>query len=214
MRRLGPGVPAGRAHGRRRTSSTLAMSLTSSRTPKSGLPRCARLGLVPAGPGGARHRCRWRGGARNPVEFGDGVLTGRGTFQKLYEQAELWSYLETQLRTEAIPAGIGTFYIFKDEGQRQQFLANRFRRREILPRRRIAELRLEETRAGPGAADGGHRCSGPGSGPGTSSRAPQRWSSAFGSLKRAFAAIRRSRTRRPGKRSPGGAARTCWCTSP
>ncbi len=45
-----------------------------------------------------------------------------------------------------IPAGIGTFYLFKDEGRQQQFLANRFRRREILPRRRIAELRLEEAR--------------------------------------------------------------------
>jgi hypothetical protein len=37
-------------------------------------------------------------------------------------------------------------YLFKDEGRRQEFLASRFRRREILPRRRIAELRLEETR--------------------------------------------------------------------
>jgi hypothetical protein len=43
---------------------------------------------------------------------------------------------------EALPAGIGTFYIFKDEARRQQFL---FRRREIL-RRRLAELRLEQTR--------------------------------------------------------------------
>ncbi len=52
-----------------------------------------------------------------------------------------------QLRTEAIPAGLGTFYLFKDEARRQQFLANQFRRREVLPRRRVAELRLEETRA-------------------------------------------------------------------
>ena len=80
------------------------------------------------------------------VEFGDGVLTERGTFQKLYEHSELKSYLEAQLGTEAIAAGIGTFYFFKDEAKRQHFLANRFRRREILPRRRIAELRLEETR--------------------------------------------------------------------
>jgi DNA phosphorothioation-associated putative methyltransferase len=86
------------------------------------------------------------GRGKEPVEFGDGVLTGRGTFQKFYEQSELKTYLEAQLQTEAIPAGIGTFYLFKDEGRRQQFLANRFRRREILPRRRIAELRLEEAR--------------------------------------------------------------------
>src|SRR5208283_5066635 len=86
------------------------------------------------------------GRGKEPVEFGDGVLTNRGTFQKFFEQAELKAYLEEQLQTEAIPAGIGTFFLFKDETRRQQFLANRFRRREILPRRKIAELRLEETR--------------------------------------------------------------------
>src|SRR5262249_28968005 len=32
------------------------------------------------------------------------------------------------------------------EARRQEFLSSRFRRREILPRRRIAELRLEEAR--------------------------------------------------------------------
>jgi DNA phosphorothioation-associated putative methyltransferase len=86
------------------------------------------------------------GRGKEPIEFGDGVLTCRNTFQKFYEQNELKVYLEAQLQTEAIPAGIGTFYLFKDEARRQQFLASRFRRREILPRRRVAELRLEETR--------------------------------------------------------------------
>jgi DNA phosphorothioation-associated putative methyltransferase len=86
------------------------------------------------------------GRGKEPVEFGDGILTGRGTFQKFYEQSELKTYLEALLETEAVPAGIGTFYLFKDESRRQQFFANRFRRREILPRRRIAELRLEEAK--------------------------------------------------------------------
>jgi DNA phosphorothioation-associated putative methyltransferase len=86
------------------------------------------------------------GRGKNPVEFGDGVLTSRNTFQKFFEQSELKTYLEAELGTEAIAAGIGTFYLFKDEGQQQEFMASRFRRREILPRRRINELRLEETR--------------------------------------------------------------------
>lgn len=86
------------------------------------------------------------GRGKNPVEFGDGVITGRNTFQKFFEQNELKAYLEAQLGAEAIPAGIGTFYLFRDESRQQQFMANRFRRREIVPRRRIAELRLEETR--------------------------------------------------------------------
>ena len=86
------------------------------------------------------------GRGKNPVEFGDGVLTGRGTFQKFYEQGELKSYLEEELETEAIPAAVGVFYLFKDEGRRQQFLANRFRRREILPRRRAPEDQSQENR--------------------------------------------------------------------
>jgi DNA phosphorothioation-associated putative methyltransferase len=130
------------------------------------------------------------GRGKDPVEFGDGVLTGRGTFQKFYEQTELKAYLEAQLETEAIPAGIGTFYLFKDETRRQEFLANRFRRREILPRRRIAELRLEETRKALEplmevlAALG--RLPDPVEFPGT-----QEVVERFGSLKRAFAAVQR-----------------------
>jgi DNA phosphorothioation-associated putative methyltransferase len=86
------------------------------------------------------------GRGKAPVEFGDGVLTCRGTFQKFYEQDELKAFLESQLETEAIPAGIGVFYLFKDEGRRQQFLSQRFRRRETLPRKRIADTRYQENR--------------------------------------------------------------------
>jgi DNA phosphorothioation-associated putative methyltransferase len=130
------------------------------------------------------------GRGKEPVEFGDGVLTGRGTFQKYYDHAELKSYLETQLPAEAIPAGIGTFYLFKDEAQQQQFLANRFRRREVLPRRHIAELRREETRQALEplmeviAALG--RLPDPVEFSGTPAVIER-----FGSLKRAFAAIQR-----------------------
>jgi DNA phosphorothioation-associated putative methyltransferase len=86
------------------------------------------------------------GRGKSTVEFGDGVLTGRGTFQKFFEQAELKSYVETVLETDAIPTEIGIFYLFKDETRREQFLANCFRRREIAPRRRMSELRFEENR--------------------------------------------------------------------
>ena len=86
------------------------------------------------------------GRGKSMVEFGDGLLTTRGTFQKFFEQPELKSYIETVLGTEAIPAEIGIFYVFKDEARRQQFLSNCFRRSEIAPRRRISELRFEENR--------------------------------------------------------------------
>ncbi|HTU22603.1 MAG TPA: DNA phosphorothioation-associated putative methyltransferase [Gemmataceae bacterium] len=85
-----------------------------------------------------------RGQAQLP--FGDGVLTGRGTFQKFFRQGELKTFLEGELQTEAIPASLGIFYVFKNETLQQQFLANRFRRRAAAPRKRISELRFEEHR--------------------------------------------------------------------
>jgi len=85
-----------------------------------------------------------RGQAR--VEFGDGILTRLGTFQKFYGQGELKEYLEEQLGIEAIPAALGVFYLFKDEALRQQFLANRYHRRAAAPRQRLSERRFEENR--------------------------------------------------------------------
>jgi DNA phosphorothioation-associated putative methyltransferase len=124
------------------------------------------------------------------VEFGDGVLTGRGTFQKFYGQGELKAYLEEQLGTEAIPAALGTFYLFKDETARQEFLANRFRRRTVLPRRRLCERQFEEHREllGPflAAVVALGRLPEPEEVPRTDEVAAR-----FGSLKRAFALVRR-----------------------
>ena len=78
------------------------------------------------------------GRGENRVEFGDGVLTGRGTFQKFFDQGELKTYLESLLGVEAVPAGIGVFYLFRDDGKRQQHLANQYSRK-IPVRRRVTE---------------------------------------------------------------------------
>ena len=86
------------------------------------------------------------GGGQPQLAFGDGVLTGLGTFQKFFTQTELKAYLETELSAEAIPASLGIFYVFKDETLQQQYLANRYRRRAAAPRKRISELRFEEHR--------------------------------------------------------------------
>jgi len=75
------------------------------------------------------------------VEYGDGVLTRIGTFQKYYTQAELREYIETELQTEAIPAAPGVFYVFRDDELRQRFLAGRYRRRLAVPRKRISDFR-------------------------------------------------------------------------
>jgi DNA phosphorothioation-associated putative methyltransferase len=86
------------------------------------------------------------GRGQSQVAFGDGVVTGRGTFQKFFGQGELKAFLEAELHAEAIPAALGIFYVFRDETLQQQFIANRFRRRPAAPRKRISELRFEEHR--------------------------------------------------------------------
>lgn len=130
------------------------------------------------------------GRGREPVQFGDGVLTGRNTFQKFYTQDELRSYLSGVVGEEPVPAGIGTFYLFKDEALRQQLLAGRFRRREVPPRPRLAELRREEARQAleplmEAVASLG-RLPDPEEFPGAAAIVEK-----FGSLKRAFAAVQR-----------------------
>ncbi len=78
------------------------------------------------------------------VEFGDGVITRLGTFQKYYTQSELKDYIEGELDAEAIPAAIGVFYVFKDEELQQRYLASRYQRRSAAPRKRISEILFEE----------------------------------------------------------------------
>ena len=65
--------------------------------------------------------------------YADGVITSRRTFQKYYTQAELRTYLESQLDVDAIPAAPGVFYLFKDETAKQHFLMNRYRRPPRMP---------------------------------------------------------------------------------
>jgi len=50
------------------------------------------------------------------------------------------------LEAKTIPAGIGVFYVFKDEAVGQQFLASRHRRTAAARRKRISEVRFEENR--------------------------------------------------------------------
>ena len=82
------------------------------------------------------------------VEFGDGIVTGMGTFQKYYTQAEL-EYLETQTGVEAIPATLGVYYLFRDETLQQQVLARRYRRAPAEPRKTFS---ANKVRRAPGHA--------------------------------------------------------------
>lgn len=57
--------------------------------------------------------------------FRDGVLTTRGTFQKYFTQHELREYLEATLGRDPVALAPGLFFVFRDDGEEQRFLAAR-----------------------------------------------------------------------------------------
>lgn len=57
--------------------------------------------------------------------FRDGVLTARGTFQKYFTQEELRDYLEKNLGRQPVAVAPGIFFVFRDDGDEQSFLAAR-----------------------------------------------------------------------------------------
>ena len=64
--------------------------------------------------------------------YADGLVTSISTFQKLYDQGELKSWIEDHLPEPAVAAGPGIFYVFRDSADRIGFLASRYRRRTSL----------------------------------------------------------------------------------
>lgn len=59
------------------------------------------------------------------TEFGDGVLTGKQTFQKIYTQPEFRHYIETTLSRPAHSVALGIAYVFVDVDAEARYLANR-----------------------------------------------------------------------------------------
>ena len=57
--------------------------------------------------------------------FEDGVVTKRGTFQKIYTQDEFRNFLETVLECHLQMASLGIAYVFKDQETESQYLASR-----------------------------------------------------------------------------------------
>lgn len=80
------------------------------------------------------------------VPYADGVVTRIGTFQKFFMQEELRAYIETTLEAEAVAAAPGVFYVFREDQAREAFLATRYRRGTAAPKKRISDKRFEEHR--------------------------------------------------------------------
>lgn len=58
------------------------------------------------------------------TEFSDGLLTSRGSFQKLYKQSEFREYVERVLGKRPHMAALGIAYVFKDEGLESSYLVS------------------------------------------------------------------------------------------
>lgn len=81
---------------------------------------------------------------KGTIAYGDGVVTTRNTFQKYYEQEELKIYIDQVLGVDAIPVGLGIYFVFRDEAEAQLFRASRFRSRATTPRIKIQVKRFED----------------------------------------------------------------------
>lgn len=91
-------------------------------------------------------RLEWESRDLRGRVHGDGVVTSKGTFQKLYTQEELRSWIESTLGVQAVAAAPGIYYVFKDGGLAQTYLASRVRRRAAAPRPLVSERLYEENR--------------------------------------------------------------------
>lgn len=70
----------------------------------------------------------------------DGVVTGAGTFQKLYRQSEARGFVDEVLDAQAVPLAPGVFVVFRHEADEQEWLDRRHQMRVRVRRlRRIVE---------------------------------------------------------------------------
>ncbi|MCY3733382.1 MAG: DNA phosphorothioation-associated putative methyltransferase [Chloroflexi bacterium] len=68
------------------------------------------------------------------VDFqGDGIVTGKRTFQKFFTQEELRQWIEQTLDRSPIAAAPGIFYVFRDEPDAQSFAVSRVSRQRRIP---------------------------------------------------------------------------------
>lgn len=63
-------------------------------------------------------------GLETAVEFSDGFLTSRGSFQKLFSQSEFREYVERVLGQRPHMAALGIAYLFKDEVLESSYLVS------------------------------------------------------------------------------------------
>jgi DNA phosphorothioation-associated putative methyltransferase len=78
-------------------------------------------------------------GLDSTAEFNDGIITSKGTFQKIYAQAEFKEYVETVLNRKVHVAGIGVVYVFSNSEVESGFLAAQAFSRRLAYRTELIE---------------------------------------------------------------------------
>jgi len=80
----------------------------------------------------------------NHRNYNDGCLTQWNTFQKFYSQRELRDWIDDTLGVSSVAAGPGVFFVFRDENLRQSFAASRYRRMVSVPEQCQSDLLFEQ----------------------------------------------------------------------
>ena len=78
-------------------------------------------------------RLDWEATAADVDFQGDGIVTGKRTFQKFFTQEELRQWIEHALDRRVVAAAPGIFYVFRDEADAQSFAVNRVYRQRRIP---------------------------------------------------------------------------------
>lgn len=102
--------------------------------------RLARRVLVVAA------RLEWESRYLRGTAHADGLVTGKGTFQKLFRQDELQAWIDGTLGARAIAAAPGIFYVFRHDADAQRYLSDRVRNRTAPPNPRLSEQLYESHR--------------------------------------------------------------------
>ena len=90
----------------------------------------------------ARHKSEERHARGETHE--DGLLTSRNTFQKYYSQDELSGWTQECLGIAPVAAAPGVLFVFREEEDRQSYMASRYRRRAAAPRPRKSDALFEQ----------------------------------------------------------------------
>lgn len=88
-------------------------------------------------------RVDWEARGIGSTPAADGIVTGRGTFQKFFTQYELKSWIESVLECKTYAAVPGVFYVFRNPADAELLRARQVRRPAAPPRPSMAELLYE-----------------------------------------------------------------------